>query len=87
MEIHKNLESVDMGVLHFLMRNLIANATIEYNDNRISLYVAQKGVCAITKGPLTLEQIHRHHKTPVSLGGGLGVGESLSDHAGPEEAL
>ena len=76
-----------MGVLHFLMHNLIANATIEYNDNRISLYVAQKGVCAITKGLLTLEQIHRHHKTPVPLGGGLGVGESLSDHAGPEEAL
>lgn len=69
-EIHKNLESVDMGILHFLMRNPIANATIEYNDNRISLYVAQKGVCAITKESLTLEQIHYHHKTPVSLGGG-----------------
>ena len=69
-EIHKNLESVDMGILHFLMRNPIANATIEYNDNRISLYVAQKGVCAITKEPLALEQIHCHHKTPVSLGGG-----------------
>ncbi len=69
-EIHKNLESVDMGILHFLMRNPIANATIEYNDNRISLYVVQKGVCAITKEPLALEQIHCHHKTPVSLGGG-----------------
>lgn len=69
-EIHKNLESVDMGILHFLMRNPIANATIEYNDNRISLYVAQKGICAITKEPLTPEQIHCHHKKPVSLGGG-----------------
>ena len=69
-EIHKNLESVDMGILHFLMRNPIAKATIEYNDNRISLYVAQKGVCAITKELLTLEQIHCHHKTPKSLGGG-----------------
>lgn len=69
-EIHKNLESVDMGILHFLMRNPIANTTIEYNDNRISLYVAQKGMCAITKEPLILEQIHCHHKTPKSLGGG-----------------
>ena len=69
-EIHKNLESVDMGILHFLMRNPIANASIEYNDNRISLYVAQKGVCAVTKESLSLEQIHCHHKTPVSLGGG-----------------
>jgi len=69
-EIHKNLESVDMGILHFLMRNPIADASIEYNDNRISLYVAQKGACAISKEPLTVEQIHCHHKTPVSLGGG-----------------
>ena len=70
LEIHKNLESVDMGILHYLMRNPIANATVEYNDNRISLYVAQKGMCAITKEPLILEQIHCHHKTPKSLGGG-----------------
>lgn len=69
-EIHKNLESVDMGILHFLMRNPIAHATIEYNDNRISLYVAQKGICAITKELLSIEQIHCHHKKPVSLGGG-----------------
>ena len=79
-EIHKNLEGVDMGILHFLMRNPVANATIEYNDNRISLYVAQKGVCAITKELLTLEQIHCHHKTPVSLGGGDGYANLIIVH-------
>ena len=46
------------------------NATVEYNDNRISLYVAQQGKCAVTKEPLSLEDIHCHHKTPKSLGGG-----------------
>lgn len=69
-EIHKNLESVDMGIVHYLMRNPIRSATIEYNDNRISLYVAQHGVCAITKELLSLDEIHCHHKIPVSQGGG-----------------
>ena len=69
-EIHKNLESVDMSLLHILMRNPNMNATVEYNDNRISLYVAQQGKCAVTKEPLSLEDIHCHHKTPKSLGGG-----------------
>ena len=69
-EIHKNLESVDMTTLHILMRNPIMSATVEYNDNRISLYVAQLGKCAITKEQLSLEDIHCHHKTPKSLGGG-----------------
>lgn len=69
-EIHKNLESVDMAILHILMRNPNMNATVEYNDNRISLYVAQQGKCAVTKEQLYLEDIHCHHKTPKSLGGG-----------------
>ena len=69
-EIHKNLESVDMTILHILMRNPIMSATAEYNDNRLSLYAAQQGKCAITKEQLSLEEIHCHHKTPKSLGGG-----------------
>ena len=69
-EIHKNLERVDMSILHSLMKNPITSATVEYNDNRISLYVAQQGKCAITKKQLSLEEIHCHHKTPKSLGGG-----------------
>lgn len=69
-EIHRNLESIDMSLLHILMRNPIKNTSIEYNDNRIALYVAQKGMCAITKEPLDLSEIHCHHKKPKSLGGG-----------------
>lgn len=69
-EIHKNLECVDMSILHSLMKKPITSATVEYNDNRISLYVAQQGKCAITKKQLSLEEIHCHHKKPKSLGGG-----------------
>ena len=69
-EIHKNLESVDMTILHILMRNPNMSASTEYNDNRISLYVAQQGKCAVTKERLFLEDIHCHHKLPKSLGGG-----------------
>lgn len=68
-EIHKNLESVDMTILHILMRNPNMSASAEYNDNRISLYVAQQGKCAVTKEQLSLEDIHCHHKLPKSLGG------------------
>lgn len=32
-----------MSILHSLMKNPITSATVEYNDNRISLYVAQQG--------------------------------------------
>lgn len=69
-EIHKNLECVDMSLLHILMRTPVADASIEYNDNRISLYAAQHGCCAVTKEKLHLDEIHCHHKTPKSQGGG-----------------
>lgn len=68
--IHKNLENVDVSMVHALMRNPIKGTSIEYNDNRISLYVAQKGRCAITKEPLSMEAIHCHHKKQKAKGGG-----------------
>lgn len=37
MEIHKNLEKVDMGILHYLIRNPVQYCSIEYNDNRLPL--------------------------------------------------
>ena len=43
---------------------------MEYNDNRISLYVAQKGKCNITGKLLEIDEIHCHHKKPKAKGGG-----------------
>ena len=68
-EIHKNLEMVDMSVLHYLMRNPVLYQTIEYNDNRLSLYSAQMGKCAVTGKRLEIGDIHCHHKVPKRLGG------------------
>lgn len=62
--IHNNLVDVTETQLKWLRNNPIINqrATIEYNDNRISLYVAQKGKCAISKEKLLPWEIHCHHK-------------------------
>ena len=68
-EIHKNLSSVNMAVLYHLMNNPCGNKSVEYNDNRIALYVAQKGKCAVTGMELAANQVDCHHKKPVALGG------------------
>ena len=66
--IHKYL-SINMSVLYALMRNPVLNRSIEYADNRISLFSAQYGKCAITGLELAFNEIHCHHKSPVNLGG------------------
>ena len=69
-EIHKNLERVDMNMLLYLVRNPVIGRSMEYNDNRLSLYSAQMGKCVVTKTILEIGGMHCHHKTPVYLGGG-----------------
>lgn len=51
------------------MHNPVKNRTIEYADNRISLYAAQYGRCYVTGKAMTPHDIHCHHKVPVSKGG------------------
>ena len=51
------------------MENSGTTYSIEYNDNRIALYVAQKGKCAITKVKLEIGEIDCHHKLPKEFGG------------------
>lgn len=68
-EIHKNLEGINMASLYQLMNNPAGKQSVEYNDNRISLYVAQKGKCAVSGMILEPNQIDCHHKIPLSMGG------------------
>ena len=68
-EIHKNLSDINMTVLYHLMNNPAGKQSVEYNDNRISLYVAQKGRCAISGAELEANQVDCHHKKPLSMGG------------------
>ena len=68
-EIHKNLSSVNMSVLYHLMNTPCSNASVEYSDNRIALYVAQNGKCAVTGMELEANQVDCHHKIPIEYGG------------------
>lgn len=62
-EIHKSLEAINTEILHYMMKNPVQGESIEYNDNRLSLYCAQQGKCAITGDALRIGEIHCHHKT------------------------
>jgi hypothetical protein len=67
--IHKNLE-INTNILLELMRTPTIWGTVEFNDNRISLYSAQKGKCAVTQRVFqSTDEIQCHHKKPTAKGG------------------
>lgn len=68
-QIHKNLNENLLGVLAWLSRNPVVGQTVEYNDNRLSLYVAQGGKCAILGTEIDIDRIHCHHIIPKEYGG------------------
>ena len=47
-KIHKYLQNFSYDTLQYIMKNPVQNQSLEYNDNRISLYVGQRGRCFIT---------------------------------------
>lgn len=67
-EIHKKL-GISTAIVHALMLNYAGGQSIEFLDNRLSLYCAQYGKCAVTGRILGIDDIHCHHKLPVSSGG------------------
>lgn len=68
-KIHELQKAVSPIILQKLMEHPIQGQSTELNDNRISLYVAQRGKCAICKEPLLLGDMEVHHITPKSSGG------------------
>lgn len=68
-EIHKNLK-MNTSLMTEMMKLPIYDQSIEYVDNRMSLFSAQYGKCAVT-GKLfeSISEIHCHHKTPKWAGG------------------
>ena len=68
-KIHEQQKAISPSVLTYLMENPIRGSSTELNDNRISLYVAQRGKCAITHEPLMPHDMEVHHKTPLENGG------------------
>ena len=68
-EIHDNLR-INTSLMLKLMAQPLHERSVEYADNRISLFSAQLGKCAITgKEFITTGEIHCHHKTPRNKGG------------------
>lgn len=67
--IHKGIEYSTKNKLIHIMSNPVPNRSVEYNDNRISLFSAQKGRCGITGLSLTPSNMHCHHKIPRSMNG------------------
>lgn len=67
--IHDDLQTINIPILHYLMNNPIRNRSIEYNDNRLALYCAQNGKCAISGKILDIGDIHCHHVVPRHQGG------------------
>lgn len=69
LKIHKNLENVSQFEINELMKTRSSSRSVEYNDNRISLFISQNGKCAITKKRLNINEFHCHHKIPISCNG------------------
>ncbi len=67
-EIYKKPE-INVEIMRYIMENPIKNESVEYNDNRVSLYVGQKGKCAVTGNELQIGEMHCHHIKPKHLGG------------------
>lgn len=68
--VHENLR-INVLLMLKLMRQPSFGYDAEYMDNRLSLFSAQWGKCAVTGQDFrTIEEIHCHHKTPKEVGGG-----------------
>ncbi len=68
-QVHDALKGYNQTVMYHLIRNPVPNQSMEYNDNRISLYVGQYGRCGVTNVPLEIGDMEVHHKIPKKLGG------------------
>lgn len=68
---HENLSFPNAYLIMSFAKYPVADRSIEYNDNRVSLFSGQCGKCAVTGYEfLDISEIHCHHKIPRSQGGG-----------------
>ena len=68
-KFHEQQKAVKTENIVYLIKNPITQRSMEYNDNRISKYVAQYGKCYVTKRLLSVKEMHCHHITPTHLNG------------------
>lgn len=78
--LHDNL-SINTSVMIALMQQSLTGKSAEYADNRISLFSAQNGKCAILGKPFcSTKYIHCHHIKPKHNGGGDEYGNLVLIH-------
>ncbi len=68
-QLHKKLGVPMVEIANMMKQKIWKDCTVEYYDNRISLYAMQYGKCAVTGEMITADQIHCHHKIPKRYGG------------------
>lgn len=68
-KIHELQKAISPYILRQIMEHPIQGQSTELNDNRISLYVAQRGKCAICKDTLSPGNMEVHHILPKANGG------------------
>lgn len=66
--IHRNL-GIDTKMLLYLMQSRIYDGSIEFYDNRLSLFCSQYGKCAVSGEKLCMDNVHCHHIIPKNNGG------------------
>lgn len=68
-KIHSKLSKVNYRILKYLLQNSNLSQSIEYNDNRISLYIGQNGRCVVSGVNLTIGEMEVHHIKPKKYNG------------------
>jgi RNA-directed DNA polymerase len=67
--IHKDLDNEFKESIKFLINNPLKNESIQKNDNRISLFVAQRGLCHVSKENLDTTDMVIRNIVPKVNGG------------------
>ncbi len=67
--IHKDLGGEFKDSLKFLINNPLKNESIQKNDNRLSLFVAQRGLCHVSKENLDINDMEIRNIVPKENGG------------------
>lgn len=67
--VHKKLSNNYYKHIRYLLNNGGISDSTELRDNKISLMIAQKGICNVTGKELDIGNMECHHKKPRKLGG------------------
>lgn len=64
--IHEKAKGLDFRIIKYMISNPITTRSVQYNDNRISLFYGQHGKCSVTGEVLQIGNFECHHKKPIS---------------------